>query len=242
MKKIIKQVTVTGADDSVTVKEMVEIQKQYPFVEWGILLSKTSEGRSRFPTQGWIERLCPFKYMLTLSGHVCGRWVRDICEGKNTMYEDRSWFDGLFGRYQLNFHACLHKIQHGISFTGTLLSLNVKQVIFQFDEVNDDLLKVARKNHIDAVPLFDTSGGAGVLPQEWPMTMNVYSGYAGGLSPENLVSEMERIEKVCDDGPIWIDAETRLRSDDDQQFDLEKVVRFLEEAKPWVLEEHDGSN
>jgi hypothetical protein len=36
------------------------------------------------------------------------------------------------------------------------------------------------------------------------------------------------------DTPFWIDAETHLRSDGDRQFDLAKVRRFLEAAKPYV--------
>jgi phosphoribosylanthranilate isomerase len=237
MKKVIDRVTVTGADDSNGVEDLVEIQKMYPFVEWGILLSKHSEGSYRFPSAEWIEGLKPVADKLTLSGHLCGRWVRDICDGHNTVYEDRPLFTGLFQRYQLNFHAYQHRIKDEAAFVGAARSLCAKQVIFQFDDVNNKLLGKARAKGIDAAPLFDTSGGAGVLPGEWPEALDVYSGYAGGLSPENLPEQMEAITEKCGDGPIWIDAETWLRSAQDSIFDLDKVCKFLEQAKPFMVGE-----
>lgn len=235
LKKMIDRVTVTGADDSVRVEDLVKIQEEYPFVEWGILLSKSSEGRPRFPSMGWINVLSAVKNKLTLSGHLCGRWVRDICDGKKTLYEDRPELEGLFGRYQLNFHSYRHRIKDKTAFAAAVADLSVQQVILQFDKVNNELLLHLLRQQIDAVPLFDTSGGAGVLPGNWPKALDVYSGYAGGLSPENLAEQMKLVSQVCGDGPIWIDAETRLRSSDNSQFDLEKVCRFLDEAKPWLI-------
>ena len=57
----------------------------------------------------------------------------------------------------------------------------------------------------------------------------------------NLEVELKRIEKVVDsiykNTRIWIDMETKVRSDDDRQFDLEKVRRCLEIAAPFVVKE-----
>jgi phosphoribosylanthranilate isomerase len=103
------------------------------------------------------------------------------------------------------------------------------------DGVNDQLLHWARSQGIDAVPLFDLSGGAGILPEQWPEPIEgVYCGYAGGLSPENVAEQLEKIEAVTPNARIWIDAETHVRSNGDQLFDLEKVRRFLEVTRPWV--------
>jgi hypothetical protein len=38
----LKTVTITGADDAVDPEELLQIQQRYPFVEWGILLSRYS--------------------------------------------------------------------------------------------------------------------------------------------------------------------------------------------------------
>lgn len=234
-KRLINRVTVTGADDSVNVDSLIEIQGNYPFVEWGILLSKSSEGRPRFPSTHWLDELIKVKDKLALSGHLCGRWVRDICKGEQTLYSDRPQLKGLFSRYQLNFHAYVHKIKDRSRFSSAVASLVAEQVILQFDSVNNELLLHLLRNQINAVPLFDTSGGAGVLPDHWPKALDLYCGYAGGLSPENLDTQMSLIADKCGDGPIWIDAETQLRSEDNRQFDLDRVCEFLDEAKPWLV-------
>ena len=102
------------------------------------------------------------------------------------------------------------------------------------DDVNNDLLDKVTSDGINAVPLFDISGGRGIVPKEWPKQKG-YCGYAGGLSPDNLQEQLEKIEKVVDDVPIWIDAETHLRSPDNSILDLDKVRSFLEIARPWVI-------
>jgi len=234
MKKILNRVTVTGADDSTDPKDLLKIQLQYPYVEWGILLSKSSEGSPRFPTKEWLKDLSKYSE-LNLSGHLCGRWVRDLCAGQNTFSSERPAESLLFKRFQLNFHSYQHLVTDQQRFAEATKSLNADQIILQFDKVNDHLLKFLRSESIDAVPLFDTSGGAGILPNTWPdYLQGIYCGYAGGLSPTNLTEQMEKISKVCGLGPIWIDAESRLRSRDNIKFDLGLVKAFLEKAKPWL--------
>ena len=89
-------------------------------------------------------------------------------------------------------------------------------------------------------------GRDGVLPDKWPEPNGDYCGYAGGLSPDNLAEQLEKIDKAItnkDGGfyAIWIDAETHLRSPDNQRFDLDKVVKFLETSEPWVIKEVDDA-
>lgn len=50
-------------------------------------------------------------------------------------------------------------------------------------------------------------------------------GYAGGLGPENINEQLYRISSVAK-GPIWIDMETRVRSQYDLDFD--KVTDVLQ--------------
>jgi hypothetical protein len=136
----------------------------------------------------------------------------------------------MFRRAQLNFHAetipivlrnCLSALKH----------LD-RELIFQWDGVNNYLYAYARRAGIAVTPLFDLSGGAGVVPDEWPRPLeNTWCGYAGGLGPENLQEELLRIAAVVGDRTIWIDTETRVRSNNDMQFDIGKVRTFLEIAK-----------
>tara|TARA_Y100000034_G_scaffold136240_1_gene211737 strand:- start:1594 stop:2337 length:744 start_codon:yes stop_codon:yes gene_type:complete len=244
MKTIVNKVTITGADDSIKPQELIGMSDIYPFVEWGILLSKSSEGKNRFPSLEWMEELQGVtrdwkdNYISNpnLSGHICGRWVRDICKGEWSFITDRPSICQMFDRFQLNFHAQLHKLDREkflIPLNGVCVNY-AKQLIFQMDDVNNDILDIARQRTVDAVPLFDISGGKGILPEEWPQARNMYCGYAGGLSPDNIEEQMEKIEKVAGDGPIWVDVETHVRSDDDKLFDMDKVEMFLHRISPWV--------
>ena len=139
----------------------------------------------------------------------------------------------LFQRVQLNFHGQYHKADRERFLQA--LHKHDHEYIFQHDGVNDALIEGFASDSMARIhPLFDRSGGAGIVPGEWPRPMGKYSGYAGGLGPDNLVDELKRIEVVSDGHRIWIDMETKVRSEGDFQFDLTKVERCLELAKPFV--------
>jgi hypothetical protein len=95
--------------------------------------------------------------------------------------------------------------------------------------VNKPILDYAIAEGVNCSTLFDMSHGAGVLPKEWLVPVDgVRCGYAGGLSPENVVEQIKLIESKVGDYELWIDMETQIRSNADQQFDLAKVVSVLE--------------
>lgn len=245
MKKFIKTVTITGADNSVDPQDLVKLSEEFSFVEWGILLSESQNGTNRFPNFAWIEELKNTwikNQNLFLSGHICGKWVRDICCGdwsilKYKTEQDCAWQD-MFSRFQLNFHAQVHTLNkteflNGFEKNKLYRAVAGSEFIFQLDDVNNKILDVAIENGINAFGLFDLSGGAGILPKNWP-TSDKFCGYSGGLSPENLAEQLQLIEKVATN-QIWIDVETHVRSNNDTQFDLNKVKKFLEISREWVI-------
>lgn len=95
----------------------------------------------------------------------------------------------------------------------------------------------------DAVPLFDISGGAGILPDAWPTAhtyrMSIgqegYFGYAGGIGPENIAEQLPKIARAAWPFPYWIDMETRVRSEGDRVFDPLKVVQCLDASQEFML-------
>jgi hypothetical protein len=232
------RVTVTGADDSIDPEDLLDLSAKYPWLEWGILLSKRQEGAPRFPSLDWIERLAaievdgrsPFK----LSGHLCGSWVRDLCKGKRTFEEERASIASAFRRVQLNFHGERHEIWLE-PFVEALRSWLREEYIFQFDAVNDALMINVARGGVRCAPLFDTSGGAGIEPETWPSAERfIYSGYAGGLHPDKIVEQIERIAVAAGDARIWIDIETHVRAHDDRVFDMGKVEKFVTAVAPLV--------
>jgi len=251
MKKIIDLVTVTGVTDHTKIGEMLAITQRYPFVEFGILLSKRSAGQSpRFPSFEYLKHLCDVftqanSNPLRLAGHVCGEWVKEILHG----YWPTEAFDqihpeldkeGIFSRWQINTHAQGYLIDYPKLMMNVVgpRGLQKQTVIFQRDGVNDGLGDTMVKYGCQNVAgLFDLSHGAGIMPTAWPSPVAYSCGYAGGLSPKNVASVLAKLESVIDKSStstLWIDAETHLRSKDDSVFDLKKVMAFLEASKPWV--------
>jgi hypothetical protein len=235
---VLDVVTVTGADDTVHPDDLLAISKQYPFVEFGILLGRIPSC-PRFPSGMWRDRLCYLveeNRSLHLSAHLCGRLVDSFLDGCVC-------FDEHYGRHQVNTHGEPH------SFDVSSVRANVRlvnsfgsQVIFQYDGVNTNAMLACLGrhpadgyDHLSVATLHDLSHGEGRLPAEWRRPIpGVYTGYAGGLSPENVAEQIEEILRVTGEQPFWIDAETHLRSDDGKRFDLDKVVRFLEASRPHV--------
>lgn len=256
----IDRVTITGADDSVRPQDLIPLTREFPFVEWGILASENNThqrmGCPRYPSPRWLADLQAVAettgQLPNLALHINGRWVRKLLVGENIVPHEHFH---CFGRVQLNFHAernnCLPR-----DFAACLNAIG-KTFIFQLDGAKgnahmDAANEYAAKN---CHGLFDVSGGAGILPNEWPKPIyldvdpgehgggieyHAYHGYAGGLGPENLDEQIPRILAAAAgtehtrEGRIWIDMETRVRSDNDRTFDLAKVRRCLEISAPFV--------
>jgi len=247
------RMTLTGADDSVTPEAACLLLKDYPFAELGILASASCfpVGRPRFPSEKWARELVQIAIWTgnkSLSAHLCGRWVRGLLEG--TVPDCAPFNYPQFQRIQLNFHK--ENPPYDADFWEALNALQGKtprQFIFQTSGIGLYLSTVLAYKEMNAVPLFDASGGAGILPIVWPKpfvlsqeqntiafgTPNyVPHGYAGGLSPDNLAGQLPRILDAAGDCRIWIDAETHLRSDGGLKFDLDKCRRFLDIAAGFI--------
>jgi hypothetical protein len=229
MKKYIKTVTITGASDDTSQEEMREVQQKYPFVEWGILVSRYAAGRQkRFPSMDWVNQL---DSSLNLSAHLCGGWVDEILLGE-VEADLRHILNMPFKRVQINTHGIPH--QCASDLMQVLHDYRNTQFIFQYDIVNKHIAEHAIVNgYTNISALHDLSHGAGVLPEKWDGPLDIYTGYAGGLSPANLEEQLQRIDEVVGDKHIWIDAETHLRTD--EYLDWELVIPFLEAAKSRVV-------
>jgi hypothetical protein len=224
MKKMLRTVTVTGADDSADTRDLVRLREQYPFVEFGILLSKAFIGSARFPSLAWIDQL---PANLPLAGHLCGHWVNEIFEG-GWPKELRPFRSARkFRRWQLNTHGIPHQVNlDALARLVADLRLDGQTVIFQNDQANDAVIQ-RFTGCSNAAALFDLSHGGGVLPNAWPRPIdNLACGYAGGLAPHNVAVQLARLQTLVGNHQIWIDAETHLRSRDDTIFDIAKVDAF----------------
>lgn len=234
----ITKITVTGADDSVTPHDLIRLAERFPLVEFGILLSRRSQGSSRFPSPAWLKAFMKVSDGLQFSGHICGAWVREILLGKWPIGELRDLlgegFFERFARWQLNTHGMSHKFEPAfIDSIGT----GPRGIIFQYDEKNNALVEAAKSAcHTNIAALFDLSHGAGVLPSQWPLPLDgIPCGYAGGLEAMNVSDQCRKLHSVVGTAEIWIDAETHLRTGNDRLFDLTEVEAFIINALPYTV-------
>jgi hypothetical protein len=235
----IDKLTITGADDSVSPADLVELSAAHPFVEWGILFSQSRERTPRYPSRKWVAGLCGLarEHRMSLSAHLCGKWARDIVErGEPTILKDHADHWPLFHRVQLNVSHHHEPIGlRALEFMEKECAGGGKQFIVQTNRQYDMLFQSLIGNRW-AAPLFDTSGGTGLLPARWPEPyVGVYCGYAGGLKPDNLEAQMAAIACFYDDGQAaWVDMESGVRSLDNESLDLAKVRKCLEIAAGFV--------
>jgi phosphoribosylanthranilate isomerase len=239
----IKTVTITGADDNTDIDFLIETHRLYPFVEFGILFSPSRQGTSRYPSLQWVKFLqekvlchCMRKTPKPkLSAHLCGNYTHEYLTKGYLTSAIKDLGDIMtgnsFSRYQLNFNSTKNPACK--EFIDSLGRCTTNQIL-QFNKANYDLCqKVIEINNPNIHFLYDGSGGRGVLPENWQgVVPNHFTGYAGGLNPDNLEEALININKAVGDNEIWIDTETGVRTDD--KLDLEKVVKFLEIAKKYV--------
>lgn len=232
----INRVTITGADNNTDINEMLEISKQYPFVEWGILFSPKRIGEERYPDLNWLSKLRDYwmEYDLCLSAHLCGGYTREMLLGKNDLSENNlKEYLEMFGRRQLNFNSSKNEVNVN-EFFNLLKNQPEVYFILQQNNANFKICHDIRERNIENVSfLFDSSGGRGTVSSQWQTPfLGFFTGYAGGLSADNLTHELMKIEEVCGDREIWVDTESRVRTNG--ILDMEKVKQFLEIASKYV--------
>lgn len=219
----IHSVTITGADDHTAPEDLFAIAAEYPFVEWGILLS--AQSWPRFPSLAWIERLAHLAPAnLRCALHLCGRPLKDLCQGEHVAELERN----LFQRVQLNLSQFALK---AIDLPKLAAALpHGKEIIVQIGTKTTIGVTIATElqaqGHQVAL-LFDRSGGRGLVPEQWPELIDGFRcGFAGGLNPINLSAQLNALSNRVGETPIWIDMESGVRTEEDT-LDLSKARTCL---------------
>lgn len=220
----INRVTITGPDDNTNIEDLLKLSEKYPFVEWGILFSTGREGSQRYPSSSWIDEVT--KSGMLLSAHFCGWYPRQVLENAN--YDLIKNLKG-FNRVQLNYN-----FKHSKGWDlGRLLSTELPiNVILQNNKSNAPIIENADiPNNIHI--LYDASGGRGTeITSIEPPVKNLYTGYAGGLNPDNIDRICQMVSSHSDSSEVWIDLESGARTDN--EFDLIKVEQILEVASRYI--------
>jgi len=231
----LKTCTITGADNNTNIDDLIRLSEKFPFVEWGILMYDRKCGVPRYPSYGWIDNLLKIteRYDMNLALHLCGDYVdqfvkmdKGFCKYINNQP---------FKRVQLNFSYPVSKFKFIDLYKAVHGALSIqKTIITQHNSENKYIYSIL-ENFQNYAVLFDTSGGNGILPNEWPEPFSKkMCGYAGGIAPDNVEKVLETINSLVGESqPIWIDLESGVRTND--VFDIVKVENVLSIAGKYVM-------
>jgi phosphoribosylanthranilate isomerase len=210
-------ITFTGVDRYTNLEEL-------PFgCEYGILFSLHNI-TNRYPSLEEIENISKILYEKghKLSLHVCGS------EAKKMLIEKKlDNFIMNFERIQVN-----GKIK---PLKGKIISKMYEyshEIIFQYNNNNKVLIEEYQNNFENIVFLLDGSGGRGISPEKWENPCKkVKFGYAGGISPENIIIELEKIYLISN-LVFWIDMEGKIRDEEDK-FSIIKIKEVLNKIEEY---------
>jgi hypothetical protein len=215
----LRYVSLTGADNRVDISELEQLSSKYPLFECAILMFPERDGLARNPTLEWRQAFYKSQ-VKNRALHLCGSAINKFSNGE-LLDEIRQ-----FGRVQINLKPQWASPELVIQLTKMVMSLPEIEFITQYNTDNRDYFQYWADVHNHSY-LYDGSLGKGVTPEVWLAPVEgKKTGYAGGLNPDNLESNLVKLKGVVGDTPVWIDMETGVRTDD--HFDLVKVKRVLD--------------
>jgi len=206
---------------------LVALTAEFPFVEWGILLSKSRFGEPRYPSVGTFAAFAQSGISGHMAVHLCGEEARRCFAGEGppkAQSNIRRQVNG-FTKF-VDEHGLLTPLGEWIASHGAEVILQVQ---------HERALSVARllaDIHPNVSALWDESGGRGVRGA-WPdAPPGLKMGYAGGITPDNVKEAIELVLAKPGDAETWIDMESGVRTDD--VFDIAKVRSVLTQAAPYI--------
>lgn len=241
-------IVLSGANEHTDAQAIISLCKNCSYLaELGIQVS----GEKAYYSSGrywWLQLLCHLATPdINIALHLNKDWVEDFCAGKIPpeleTFLALSHPDGSpkIKRIQLNFKIGREKKPDLYTLLSTMRRYARHDFILSYNDSNQDFIRQIRESgfKIGAL-LYDSSFGEGIAPSKRPAPVfnDVYQGYAGGLSPDNVVAELEKIDTVVPPGKsFFIDAEGKLKGEDGH-LSLEKCKIFLTRAYAWAWQQH----
>lgn len=212
--------TFTGIDAKTDLNRIVVLAKQFPFLEFGILMSLSPGDKdARYMAPSVVELILKklASHDINIALHVCGSAVKAYVAGDQIVKRPALYAD----RVQLNFP--LDKVPFSAEELDKAISTAPYKVITQHFPSNANLVtSLKAKNH---QVLHDLSGGRGLKTEEWPDAFeNKVTGFAGGLGPDTIDAAMPKILHAARAGNSWIDMESRIRTNDYLNLDLCEAI------------------
>ena len=237
------------------IDEIINLGKKYPMAEFAIQAHppKFSQHSERYEFFRALVAACTMNDV-NLAMHVNIEYRTDLCRGivpeifrdlwnikhhKGTQRANKP----VIGRVQININGGNDKFKFYAGKVADIIRAypDIK-FIFQYAPAQDARIKRLSKQNVPFSILYDASGGEGKLSHDsWGgiILPNHQTGYAGGLSPDNVVENLNYINTLLPaDYSTWIDAEGKLKSpgpDEKKLFDTKLAEKYIERAISWQL-------
>lgn len=209
--------------------------------------SKMSPG---MPRNIWFNRLLQEANMLTsvnLAMHINAEWADRICAHGDIpvmilewMQIERFYNAPLVKRIQLNMPKATADNIDADKLAEIIKYFKHHEFILQYNENTKGAVEKLHNTGVRFSILFDASGGNGISPEKWqkPIYETHLTGYSGGLSPTNVMRNLNAINAVVpNEDRIWIDAEGKLKSqtlfEEKPMFDAELAREYIKRANAW---------
>lgn len=234
----LKTIVCSGINEKNDINDAIEFLKCYKNAEFGVQCSPKKAGYQT-PRFEWLKellgRLNEQKIENRIALHLNEGFVVSFCDGKlPDEAADLLSIGNAVGRLQLNFKIGRETFASGSipnikTLQKTMETVTPHPIILSASQPNLSFIHKAHHQGIKFDVLFDDSFGEGVAPnmRKPPLFNDVFQGYAGGLSPENIAEELKKIGKVAN-GDIFVDAEGKLKQDG--SFSFIKAERFVQNA------------
>lgn len=227
------------------IDDIIALGTKYTMAEFAIQ-AHPSKFSPSMPRYVWFETLMDAarKNNVNLAMHVNSEWRTEICRGK-IPYEIRRMWDmqrdngkPIIGRVQVNINGGNNTFRFYANKVADIIRAypDIK-FIFQYTPKQKRRLNKLDNTDVPFSMLFDASGGCGKLPDYWraPINPKHKMGYSGGLSPENVAENLNKINAVLPpEYMTWIDAEGKLKNPDTKQFDIARAEKYIQNALQFI--------
>ena len=244
----LRYITCSDPREHNSIKSVIKLAK-LPRAEIAVQChpSKMSKG---MPRNIWFEQLLRESLHasrgINLAIHINNEWSNEICT-KGVIPDiildwikiEKSYKTPLIKRIQLNMSQDTANNIDTNAICAMLYDFRHQEFIFQYNDKTKEAIEKLHNTGAKFSLLFDYSGGNGMSPEKWqkPVYENHPMGYSGGLSSENVIQNLNKIEQVAGDNEIWIDAEGKLKYqtlfDEKPLFDIELAKNYIKRAKLW---------
>ena len=216
-------ISLTGADDRTNIKDLESLSDLYPLFECALLIFPEALSINRNPSVEWRKYLYN-SGVKNRAIHLCGTSIDKFALQDKTIMQDIENVQ----RVQINLQPRWASEKLYEQLVKVVEKNSHIEFITQHNEKNKPYFHYWEKvvNH---GYLFDGSLGKGICPDKWISPVSdKRCGYAGGLSPDNIIENLSKIFAVANDKPFWIDMESGVRSEN--KFDLKKCNEVLSKS------------